>query len=104
MKDIIDKKKLLENQRVTTVFNTVFAALATVDYNFTKDEIKKMMLDSDIKSAIDQRKRGVNQRLINIKSEKETYKAMLTEQFKEINLSDICDTLIDSKFRGYSIQ
>ena len=89
---------------MATVFNTIFAALGTIDYEFTPTEVEKMLLDSDIKAAIDQRKRGVNSRILNITSKKEQYKQHLEQQFEDLNLTNICDVILDSKFKGYSVQ
>ena len=105
MVEKIDRKDLLtEEQRFSHVFSTIFASLSSVNWNFTMDEVEKMMLDVDIKSGIDQRKRRVNAKILEITTQQERYKPFLEEQFKDLNLTDIVDTIIDSKFKGYTVQ
>ena len=101
----IDKDKLTEEQstRYTYALNSIFRTLSTTDYTFTADAVELMMKDLDIKAAIDQRKRGVNQRIAEVTGEG-AIQENLQSQLNDLNLVDVIDVIIDSKFRGYTVQ
>ena len=102
----IDKEKLTQEQsnRLGQVFNTIFTALSSYDWNFTPAETEKMLVDIDIKGNIDQIKRSVNSKILSIKGDDGKFKDSLIEQFDNINLNNTIDVIIDSKFKGYSVQ
>jgi SPP1 gp7 family putative phage head morphogenesis protein len=99
----VEKEVLLTSQ-MEVAFNSYFGNSVSKDWNFTENKIDQMMLDADIKTEIDKRKRGVNSRSITVNGKDDNIKEMLQNQFNDLNTRSIIDVIIDSQFTAYSVQ
>jgi SPP1 gp7 family putative phage head morphogenesis protein len=98
---VIDKESLRKTQAVGTMFQTIFGSNFSDNWNFNQAEIKLMMMDSDICTALNQRKRAVNSRIFKITGDKPE---ALQKQFDDMAKRNIIDVIFNSQFTCYTVQ
>ncbi len=95
--------KYVYGEVATKVLDSIYKEF---EYNFTFEDIKKMMKDLDIASAVNTLKRNICAKELNIVAYDEKNKEKTQDIESRLNfnkLNDILNNIIESRFYGYSV-
>lgn len=95
--------KYVYGEVATKVLDSIYKEF---EYNFTGEDIKKMMKDLDIASAVNTLKRSICAKELNIVAYEESNKDKIQDIESRLNIKKLNETLnniIESRFYGYSV-
>lgn len=102
--ELTEKQQLKKEYAIQTVFRSFFAGAFAFDMQCGVHEIDEMMKDSDIKSAINSIKMAVHKRNLCMRNDKGEPEQDLFAKYKKILTPTVINTIIDSRFTGFSVQ
>lgn len=102
--ELTEKQELKKEYAIRTIFGSFFSGTFAFDMQCGSNEIDEMMKDSDIKSAVNSIKMAVHKRKLCIKNNKKEIEQELFSKYEKIITPTVIETIIDSRFAGYSVQ